>query len=37
MKKNDAEQKLAALRQEEKKIRDKMKQPASGEGSEKDW
>lgn len=37
MKKNEAEQKLAALRQEEKKVRDKMKQPASGDGSEKDW
>lgn len=37
MKKNEAEEKLAALRQEEKKIRDKMKQPASGGTSDKEW
>lgn len=38
MKKNDAEDKLAALRQEEKKIRDKMsKQPGQGSPGDKDW
>jgi tetratricopeptide (TPR) repeat protein len=37
MKKNEAEEKLAALRQEEKKIRDKIKQPATGVASDKDW
>lgn len=35
--KNEAEEKLAALRQEEKKIRDKQKQPGSGSYSEKEW
>jgi len=37
MKKNEAEEKLAALRQEEKKIRDKIKQPATGASSDKEW
>ena len=37
MKPKEAEEKLAALRQEEKKIRDKIKQPASGGSSDKDW
>ncbi|MES2645670.1 MAG: VWA domain-containing protein [Bacteroidota bacterium] len=37
MKKKDAEEKMAALRQEEKKIRDKMKQPVNGNTSDKEW
>lgn len=38
MKKDDAEDKLAALRQEEKKIRDKMnKQPGQAGAGDKDW
>jgi tetratricopeptide (TPR) repeat protein len=37
IKKNEAEDKLAALRQEEKKIRDKMNKQAAEPTSDKDW